>query len=277
MKTRLVLSGDEGVVAMLSSLFPDREELAWAEQERRHELHNAVDNPSQAEKLRAKHIKILRGCISQYLGSAQKALGPTVLQELHTLAGKQRVPLWTRGEVDGPAGAGAAMAGATDMATGSRGKRQHSLDSQLDELGACRSKLRAVVGDDPLADMAVDAAEARQERPCQSLESPSSPASQASAAALGATAPDVDFGIKTTKDEPEGRQAAFERDMQAIGRGKWAQILEAGKHTFQGRSQVDLKDKWRNLVKYHNVPPDGEASDHGDGQQAAEGDPIDTD
>ncbi len=47
---------------------------------RRHELHNAVDNPSQAEKLRAKHIKILRGCISQYLGSAQKALGPTVLQ-----------------------------------------------------------------------------------------------------------------------------------------------------------------------------------------------------
>lgn len=26
-----------------------------------------------------------------------------------------------------------------------------------------------------------------------------------------------------------------------IGRGKWAQILEAGKHTFQGRSQVDLK------------------------------------
>ena len=34
MKTRLVLSGDEGVVAMLSSLFPDREELAWAEQER---------------------------------------------------------------------------------------------------------------------------------------------------------------------------------------------------------------------------------------------------
>ena len=51
------------------------------------------------------------------------------------------------------------MAGATDMATGSRGKRQHSLDSQLDELGACRSKLRAVVGDDPLADMAVDAAE----------------------------------------------------------------------------------------------------------------------
>eukprot|EP00891_Asterochloris_glomerata_P000417 jgi/Astpho2/417/Aster-03467 len=323
------------VSALMSSI---HSRSAWCC--RRHELHNAVDNPSQAEKLRAKHIKILRGCISQYLGSAQKALGPTVLQtgaasmqELHTLAGKQRVPLWTRGEVDGPAGewrpscAGAAMAGATDMATGSRGKRQHSLDSQLDELGACRSKLRAVVGDDPLADMAVDAAEvldrsilpcanaaycclcarqgqarkhsqmqrdntvrgpntlqkpalllqARQERPCQSLESPSSPASQASAAALGATAPDVDFGIKTTKDEPEGRQAAFERDMQAIGRGKWAQILEAGKHTFQGRSQVDLKDKWRNLVKYHNVPPDGEASDHGDGQQAAEGDPIDTD
>ena len=98
-----------------------------------------------------------------------------------------------------------------------------------------------------------------------------------------------------------------------IGRGKWAQILEAGKHTFQGRSQVDLKvnglsysrvntqagsdpqqsagqpyqatenlhsrpqDKWRNLVRYHGVPPDGEASEHGDGQQAAEGDPIDTD
>ena len=26
-----------------------------------------------------------------------------------------------------------------------------------------------------------------------------------------------------------------------IGRGKWAQILEAGKQTFQGRTQVDLK------------------------------------
>ena len=33
-KTRLVLSGDKGVVAMLSSLFPDREEVAVGEQER---------------------------------------------------------------------------------------------------------------------------------------------------------------------------------------------------------------------------------------------------
>ena len=57
------------------------------------------------------------------------------------------------------AGAGAAMGRATGMATGSGGKRHHSVDAQLDELGACRSKLRAVVGDDPLHDVAGDAAE----------------------------------------------------------------------------------------------------------------------
>ena len=58
------------------------------------------------------------------------------------------------------AGAEVAPGGAAGTASGSRGKRQHSLlDAQLDELGACRSKLRAVVGDDPLKDVAGEAAE----------------------------------------------------------------------------------------------------------------------
>ena len=58
------------------------------------------------------------------------------------------------------AGAEVAPGRAAGTASGSRGKRQHSLlDAQLDELGACRSKLRAVVGDDPLKDVAGEAAE----------------------------------------------------------------------------------------------------------------------
>ena len=57
------------------------------------------------------------------------------------------------------AGAPAPRGRVTGTTTGSGGKRHHSLDAQLDELGACRSKLRAVVGDDPLDDVAGDAAE----------------------------------------------------------------------------------------------------------------------
>ena len=34
-----------------------------------------------------------------------------------------------------------------------------------------------------------------------------------------------------------------------IGKSKWKKILEAGEGIFQNRSQVDLKDKWRNLER----------------------------
>ena len=35
--------------------------------------------------------------------------------------------------------------------------------------------------------------------------------------------------------------------VRAHGKGSWKQILENPEYQFLGRSQVDLKDKWRNL------------------------------
>ncbi|KAK9791373.1 hypothetical protein WJX73_003207 [Symbiochloris irregularis] len=40
------------------------------------------------------------------------------------------------------------------------------------------------------------------------------------------------------------------------GRGKWKLILEKGAGLFANRTQVDLKDKWRNLVRQGAVNPD---------------------
>lgn len=40
-----------------------------------------------------------------------------------------------------------------------------------------------------------------------------------------------------------------------IGKSKWKKILEAGEGIFQNRSQVDLKDKWRNLERQGIVAP----------------------
>lgn len=39
------------------------------------------------------------------------------------------------------------------------------------------------------------------------------------------------------------------------GKGKWKRILEEGGGIFQNRSQVDLKDKWRNLERQGVVGP----------------------
>ncbi|KAK9846435.1 hypothetical protein WJX81_003728 [Elliptochloris bilobata] len=39
------------------------------------------------------------------------------------------------------------------------------------------------------------------------------------------------------------------------GKGKWKKILEDGREIFLNRTQVDLKDKWRNLERQHQVGP----------------------
>ncbi|KAK9827119.1 hypothetical protein WJX74_007061 [Apatococcus lobatus] len=48
---------------------------------------------------------------------------------------------------------------------------------------------------------------------------------------------------------------ALIRLTQEIGKSKWKKILEAGEGIFQNRSQVDLKDKWRNLERQGIVAP----------------------
>ena len=50
-----------------------------------------------------------------------------------------------------------------------------------------------------------------------------------------------------------------------IGKSKWKKILEAGEGVFQNRSQVDLKDKWRNLERQGIVA--APAPRHADGPQ----------
>lgn len=45
------------------------------------------------------------------------------------------------------------------------------------------------------------------------------------------------------------------RMVREKGKGKWKRILEEGGNIFQNRSQVDLKDKWRNLERQGVVGP----------------------
>ncbi len=39
------------------------------------------------------------------------------------------------------------------------------------------------------------------------------------------------------------------RGVEICGGGKWAEIKKLGDKTIQKRSAVDLKDKWRNLMR----------------------------
>ena len=42
----------------------------------------------------------------------------------------------------------------------------------------------------------------------------------------------------------------FKREVHKYGKGNWKAILQKNKNVFNGRTEVDLKDKWRNLEKY---------------------------
>ncbi len=42
--------------------------------------------------------------------------------------------------------------------------------------------------------------------------------------------------------------------VEACGNGKWADIKKLGFHAIDGRSAVDLKDKWRNLLRVALMP-----------------------
>jgi len=45
----------------------------------------------------------------------------------------------------------------------------------------------------------------------------------------------------------------LKREVQKYGKGRWKMILQKNVEVFQGRTEVDLKDKWRNLEKYDLV------------------------
>ena len=42
--------------------------------------------------------------------------------------------------------------------------------------------------------------------------------------------------------------------VEVCGNGKWADIKKLGYHAIDGRSAVDLKDKWRNLLRVALMP-----------------------
>jgi len=45
----------------------------------------------------------------------------------------------------------------------------------------------------------------------------------------------------------------LKREVQKFGKGHWKIILLNNKEVLQGRTEVDIKDKWRNLEKYSLV------------------------
>ncbi|CAM6121679.1 unnamed protein product [Calypogeia fissa] len=45
----------------------------------------------------------------------------------------------------------------------------------------------------------------------------------------------------------------FKREVGKYGKGRWKFILEKNLDIFQGRTEVDLKDKWRNLERYEGI------------------------
>ncbi|CAM6113379.1 unnamed protein product [Calypogeia fissa] len=45
----------------------------------------------------------------------------------------------------------------------------------------------------------------------------------------------------------------FKREVGKYGKGQWKFILEKNLDIFQGRTEVDLKDKWRNLERYEGI------------------------
>jgi len=45
----------------------------------------------------------------------------------------------------------------------------------------------------------------------------------------------------------------LKREVQKYGKGRWKMILLKNKEVLQGRTEVDIKDKWRNLEKYSLV------------------------
>eukprot|EP00884_Botryococcus_braunii_P003653 jgi/Botrbrau1/13289/Bobra.27_2s0009.1 len=65
---------------------------------------------------------------------------------------------------------------------------------------------------------------------------------------------------KKVQRRKNGRWAESETQLlinlvKEFGKGKWKRILEEGGSQFQNRSQVDLKDKWRNLERQKVVGP----------------------
>lgn len=54
---------------------------------------------------------------------------------------------------------------------------------------------------------------------------------------------------KWTQEEVD----TLKREVQKYGKGRWKMILLKNKDVLQDRTEVDIKDKWRNLEKYNLV------------------------
>lgn len=94
----------------------------------------------------------------------------------------------------------------------------------------------------------------------------------------GATAAATASGSSRQPRRKVGRWSQQETDLfitlvKQIGRGKWKRVLEMSDGQLTHRSQVDLKDKWRNLEKQGMVPKDYPLDPHGSGElQGSQGD-----
>ncbi len=62
-------------------------------------------------------------------------------------------------------------------------------------------------------------------------------------------------GISDRRRWTESEQAMLKEGVRLFGRGKWKLILQH--YNFNNRTEVNLKDKWRNLVNFGHVTFDG--------------------
>jgi hypothetical protein len=63
---------------------------------------------------------------------------------------------------------------------------------------------------------------------------------------------DLSASARTRRNVEETE--ALVTGVEACGNGKWADIKKLGFRAIHGRSAVDLKDKWRNLLRVALMP-----------------------
>ncbi|MCO5563868.1 hypothetical protein L7F22_017518 [Adiantum nelumboides] len=69
-------------------------------------------------------------------------------------------------------------------------------------------------------------------------------------------------GGKANRNEPRRRkfrrwtseeETILRKEVERYGKGQWKHILQKHKAIFEGRTEVDLKDKWRNIEKREGI------------------------
>eukprot|EP00049_Salpingoeca_infusionum_P003033 m.62493 g.62493 ORF g.62493 m.62493 type:complete len:728 (+) comp11916_c0_seq3:152-2335(+) len=86
--------------------------------------------------------------------------------------------------------------------------------------------------------------------------SPNNSFSEGSIAFMRAQRPCKQNGNRQRRKWTEKEVALLKKGMMEFGKGNWAIISQAYRDGFNQRTAVDLKDKFRNLVKSDNINPD---------------------